>query len=292
MNIQSLTYSAPFSDFRAKPYSTSRMVFSATFALVLTSFASQAGADPMPPAAGAPPATAVHQTAPPRSATACEPCEDDDGVKAQGFGGFFLGALLLPLSSLNDRLEDNGYDKVPSVLTLIGGEGHAVFDSGFVAGARGGAILSPQGDGPGEFETRFNGGFGMLDFGFAFVQTQPVLVTLTGGLGGYGLNLAISDNQDVDFDEALANPRQSVSLGRGGLLVGATLGVDGRVSIGTVRHGRRRFLTLGARVGALYGPTFGQWGLSDGSDADGGPSIGLTGGFAALVIGFGGDRAP
>jgi hypothetical protein len=291
MNIQSVTHSAQFPHFRAKPDSTSRIVFSATFALVLTAFASQVGADPLPPAAGAPPATAPPLT-PQGSATACEPCEDEGGPEAQGFGGFFLGALLLDLSSLNDRLEDNGYEKVPSVLTLIGGEGHAIFDSSFVVGARGGAILSPEGDGPGEFETRFNGGFGMLDLGFAFVQTQPVLVTLTGGIGGYGLNLEISDNQDIDFDEALENPRRSVSLGRGGLLVGATLGVDGRVPIGKVRHGKRSFLTLGARVGALYGPTFGQWGVSDGSEADGGPSLSLTGGFAAVVLGFGGDRAP
>jgi hypothetical protein len=66
------------------------------------------------------------------------------------------------------------------------------------------------------------------------------------------------------------------------------VGLDGRVPVGTVERGRRGFFTLGARVGALYGPPLGGWGLDEGGDATAGPGRGLTGVYGALAIGFGG----
>jgi hypothetical protein len=175
---------------------------------------------------------------------------------------------------------------------MIGGEGHAVFDSGFVAGGRGAAILGPNGNGPDDLQTEFGGGFGMVDLGFAFVHEPALLVTLTGGIGGYGMNLRIGEDQNLRFDDVLKNPRRGTTLTYGGLLVGATAGIDGRVPIGKVdERGRRGFFTLGARVGALYGPSLGDWGLPDGSDAKRGPHVGLTGFYAAVAIGFGGGPA-
>ena len=111
---------------------------------------------------------------------------------------------------------------------------------------------------------------------------------LTGGIGGYGRSLGIGNEQSVPFDGALANPKQSVSMSQGGVLVGLTLGLDGRVPMGAVKRGRRGFFTIGVRVGGLYGPMIGSWGLAEGANATGAPTLGLTGGYAALAIGFGG----
>jgi hypothetical protein len=216
-------------------------------------------------------------------------CESP-GEPSEGVGMFFIGLGLFDFSDLNHHLRANGYEAIGSPLTLIGGEGHAVLPSGFVMGARGGALLSPDGSGPNGLQRSFGGGFGMLDLGYAFVHERAWLVSLTGGIGGYGMDIGIGDGQSVPFDEVLQNPRRSSSIGRGGLLTGLTLGVDGRVSLGPARNGQNGFFTFGLRVGALYGPPLSGWSLSHGGDATGGPGPGLAGGFAALAIGFGGGR--
>lgn len=71
----------------------------------------------------------------------------------------------------------------------------------------------------------------------------------------------------------LKNPKRSTSLSEGGVLVGLPLALDGRVPLGKVERGRRGFFTLGARIGALYGPSLGGWSLPEGN-ATGGPSGG------------------
>lgn len=220
----------------------------------------------------------------------CEPCEDPNEPR-DGSGAFLLGVALFDLSELNDQLQAAGYDEIPTALTLIGGEGRAVFDSGFVAGARGAAFVTPSGDGPNNVRTEFAGGFGMVDLGFALVHQRSTLLTLTAGIGGFGYSLEISGSQDASFDEVLADPQRSASLGRGGVLGALTLGFDGRVPVGPVKRGRRGFFTLGVRVSGLYGPALGGFSLSPGDgDVSSGPDDGLVGGFAALAIGFGGGR--
>jgi hypothetical protein len=239
---------------------------------------------PAPAAATKSPA-AIDLTTPPPD---CKPCTRRPHEQAEGSGGFLLGVALIDLSSLNDRLEQNGYTRLSGPFTFMGGEGHGVMDSGFVVGVRGAAIFGPDGDGPGGMSTSMGGGFGMLDLGFALVRTRPALLTLTAGIGGYGMSLDIQDDQSARFDDVLADPRRGTSLGRGGLLVGLTLGFDGRVPVGEAEEGQQGFFTLGGRLGALYGPAFGDWDLPGGGNASSGPGFGLTGGFAALVIGFGG----
>ena len=173
---------------------------------------------------------------------------------------------------------------------MLGGEGHGVFPTGFVVGARGGAVLGPSSAGPSGYDAKFSGGFGMVDFGYAFIHTAPMLLSLTAGFGGWGMGLDLSNGQSAPFDAVLANPKSGAGMSKGGLLAGITLSFDGRVTISTDKRGRRAFMTIGARLSALYGPSLGSWDLAQGGEATSGPSFGLTGGFAALAIGFGGGR--
>jgi hypothetical protein len=214
-------------------------------------------------------------------------CVDPD-EPAEGAGVFFIGLGFFDFAALNRRLRANGYESIDDTITVIGGEGHAILPSGFVMGAHGGALLSSDGRGPNGFERSFGGGFGMLDLGLALVRTRPLLVTLTSGIGGYGMSLGISERQSASFDAVLQSPARSSSVSRGGLLVGLGLGVDGRVPVGKVERGRRGFFTLGGRIGALYGPPLGGWGLAEGGDATSGPGRGLAGVYGALAVGFGG----
>ena len=252
---------------------------------------STAAPPPAQPAVTAAAGTSAASPAPPRTIASSDEGSSDssrDRDRTEGAGVFLLGPALLNLASLNDRLQANGYEKLDTLATFIGGEGHAIFANGFVAGARGGAILGPSGAGPNDMQTHLSGGFGLIDFGYAFVHTERFLFTLTGGVGGYGLELGIGDGQSVRFDDVLQNPRHSASMGQGGVLVGLTLGVDWRIPTGPAERGRRGFFTLGARLGGLYGPPIGGWSVAQGGDATNGPNTGLTGGFAAIAVGFGG----
>lgn len=220
------------------------------------------------------------------------PCDcQGERDSTEGAGVFLFGPGLFDFSSLNDRLAANGYERLPVVMPVIGGEGRAVFPSGFVIGGHGAGLLAPDREGPDELQAHFGGGFGMADFGFAPIHSDSLLFTMTGGIGGYSWSLGIGDSERVSFDDVLANPRRSASLSRGGLLVGATLGIDGRVSMGRAERGRRGFFTFGLRVGGLFGPAIGGFSLSEGDEVSGGPNVGLTGAYAALVLGFGGGPA-
>lgn len=217
-------------------------------------------------------------------------CDQHDGDDAEGQGTFLIGMSVFDLSRLNERLTRAGYAKFDSVMTVIGGEGRAIMKSGFVAGGRGAALIASDAEGPGDLRAQLGGGFGMVDFGFAFVRSRRLLLTLTAGLGGYGLSLDVGEQQSLDFDEVLENPRQGSSLGSGGLLTGLTLSFDGRVAAGKPEQGRQGYFTLGARLGGLFGPALGTWG-SDSLEISNAPSTTLLGAYAALAIGFGGERA-
>lgn len=239
-----------------------------------------------PPAAPSPNAN----TAPSPSVTSpCPVCDDDDD-DTEGRGAFLLGLGFFDLSKLNDRLVASGYEAVDDALTVIGGEGHAVFANGFVAGGMGAGILGPTSEGPREAHMDFGGGFGMLDLGFALVHTRSILFTVLGSVGGYGWTMSIDQPGAARFDDVLDNPRRSTSLTRGGMLAGLTLAIEGRIPVGPAERGRQGFFSLGLRAGGLYGPPLGTWSLADGSDATAGPDTRMAGVYSLLTLGFGGWR--
>lgn len=205
----------------------------------------------------------------------------------EAIGAFFVGPGLFELTPLNDRLRSNGYETIPSLMTLVGAEGHLILPSGLVFGAHGAGLLSPSGSGPMDMQTQFGGGFGLLDLGYAFVHSAPILASFYAGFGGYGTSFEISSGQAQKFDAVLQNPQQSSSMGRSGLLIGATLALDGRIPLGSADRPRRSFVSIGVRVSGLVGSGLGGWTLSHGADATDGPVLGLNGGFVALAIGFG-----
>jgi hypothetical protein len=86
----------------------------------------------------------------------------------------------------------------------------------FASNSEDGAIrFGPSGAGPNDMRTHFGGGFGLVDFGYAFIHTEHVLLTLTGGIGGYGVELGIGDDQSVRFDDVLGTPGAARRWGKG-----------------------------------------------------------------------------
>jgi hypothetical protein len=199
-------------------------------------------------------------------------------------GAFLIGILHVDQSALNRRLTESGYQRLSPTLTLVGGEGRAVLTSGVVVGARGSALVSEGGRGPGNWNTRLDGAMGMLNLGYALFRAETLSLTLTADIGAYGLSLELSQQDPADFDEILAEPGRSVSLRRGGILTGLTLGLEAHVPLAVEQW--RHFVSVGVRLSALYGPPVGDWG-SEGGEVSAGPALQLTGGYAALSFGFG-----
>jgi hypothetical protein len=279
-----------------------------TSLILVVVFSAHASAQTPEPTTPAEPATPAEPTTPrepitppavidappaprPAAQPPCAPCRRERD-RVEGAGGFMIGVVWIDLSELNDTLSAAGYEELDTAMTLLGGQALAVFPSGFVVGGHGAAILAPSADGPDSFRASFSGGYGMADFGFAFLHTRALLLTLTGGIGGYGMGLHISERRAFAFDDVLEDPRRSTSLNVGGLLVGLTLGFDGRVPIGDVdEKGMRPFFSLGVRAGGMYGPPMSEWSLEDGSESPGGPNTTLSAAYVALVLSFGGAPA-
>ena len=203
--------------------------------------------------------------------------------------GIFFGAGFFELTSLNDRLAAHGYDRIESFRPVLGGELRAIHPSGLVTGIYGAAIFARSADGPDGLRAKWSGGFGVFEAGYAFVHLPAFTLSLSGGIGGYGVTLDIADPGGARFDSVLDMPRRGTSLTNGGLLFGLMLRADGRIPLGPVRNERQGYLAIGLRVNGLWGPALGDWGFEfNDDDATRGPSSNLAGVYAALVLGWGG----
>ncbi|HKU45117.1 MAG TPA: hypothetical protein VJR89_43455, partial [Polyangiales bacterium] len=84
---------------------------------------------PAPPPLSSPPPTLVAPTAAtPTVTAACSDCVKDE-EKVDGRGSFLLGIGFFDLGELNDRLAAADYSQIDGAMTVIGGQGHAVFES-------------------------------------------------------------------------------------------------------------------------------------------------------------------
>ena len=209
--------------------------------------------------------------------------------RADFMPALFVGAGLFELAGLNGRLEAAGYERLEGITPVIGGELRVIHPSGLLTGIYGAAILPNTGSGPSGVRSSWNGGFGLLEAGWAFVHLPGFALSLSGGAGGYWASLDVHRRGDASFTDVLEDPRRGTSLGVGGLLLGAVLRADGRIPLGAPRDDRQSYLAVGLRVTGLWGPALGGWDFDEYNDDVGdGPSGNLAGVYAALVIGWGG----
>jgi hypothetical protein len=211
-----------------------------------------------------------------------------DGASPRLAGVSVLGgAMAIDMSPMNERLSDAGYpEDLPLFFPIVGGQAFGLF-SHFVIGGSGAGIFPRTADMPGAREVSASGAWGTFDFGYQLVRVNGFLLAPVASLGGYGMAVILSSTEEQSFDEVLATPNRSTTLSNKGVLGGismlAKLVVLGRPSS---VPGARSGLSLGLRVGGLYGIPFREW-QADGVTADDGPSFGLRGGYAALSLGAG-----
>jgi hypothetical protein len=199
----------------------------------------------------------------------------------------FGGAMLMDMSSLNDRLASNGYGKkLPLVLPILGGEGFGLFGH-FLIGGSGAGLLARSVDGPDNSKVSASGAWGTFDFGYQLLRVNGFLVAPVISLGGYGMDVAINSKADESFDDAITTHNRGANLTSHGFLTGVSV-VAKTIVIGRNAHvaNARSGWSLGLRLGALYGIPYKGW-KSDDASITGGPTFGLRGGYAALSIGAG-----
>lgn len=207
--------------------------------------------------------------------------------------GIFFGAGMFDMSALNDALRGQGYEQLDDMTPVIGAELRAIHPSGFVSGLTGVAIFGIKGDGPDSLKTKWSGGYGLIDFGYAPVRLDALSLSLSAGIGGYSVRFDVMDRSPADFADVLETPRRELSVSHGGLLFGLLLRVDGRIPVGKVRNARQGYIALGLRVTGLWGPSLGDWSsAASGSQIDHGPTARLMGATAALILGWGSHAAP
>jgi hypothetical protein len=108
-----------------------------------------------------------------------------------------------------------------------------------------------------------------------------------GGIGGAGISVHLDREEDVSFDDVLANPARQSVLSNGGLLLDVSAELQYRIPLGQNEEGETGFLLLGLRAGYSFVPLRGEWDSRLG-DVTRGPDVGLSGPGARLLVGFGG----
>ena len=126
--------------------------------------------------------------------------------------------------------------------------------------------------------------------GYLAYSEQSLDIYPTVGLGGGGVQLAITERGTPTFGEVLDDPGRSAHLTTGSLLVNLGLGVDYRIPIKARGRGG---LLLGVRVGWLIAAAGGSdWTLDDRFDVSGGPTTSLGGPYVQFAVGGWGRRGP
>lgn len=198
-----------------------------------------------------------------------------------GRGYLQVGLHTLDLEDLNLSLRAEGIPEFEERFYTLGGGGHV---------ERGRALIGGEGHGllehsetSGGFKRRLSGGYGFFDLGYLFVRNPRLRAYALGGLGGGGIGLKAEERTVVSFEEVLEDPRLGSTLSTGGLLFQLAGGAD---YVFRLRDdpGAARGLAVGVRAGYVFSPGEGEWRVN-GTEAAGGPEVGVEGLFVRLSVG-------
>jgi hypothetical protein len=205
-----------------------------------------------------------------------------------GAGYFMVGGAWPGLGALSDRMVAAGYSEPGRSFFVTGGGGHAIIGRLLLGGE--GYALSRQDkiSRRDDLRAEISGAYGLFRVGYAVLHLENLSVYALGGLGGAGIGLNIDREEDVSFDDVLADPARQSALSNGGLLLDVSAELQYRLPLGRSATGESGFLLLGLRGGYSFVPLRGDWDSRQG-DVRGGPDLGLSGPSVRLLVGFGGQ---
>lgn len=191
------------------------------------------------------------------------------------------------LSELNASLKKNGgYSGFSNPVFSYGAGGHALINR-LLIGGECHALIEKSTAGVGR-RAKLSGGYGLFNIGYVVHSEGGLDVYPFVGLGGGRIGLEIAGGQPASFEEIVAAPGRMSKLAVYGFIMTLNLGADSLIRIGA-GNGPGGGFVVGARTGFAWSPAKAEWEIP-GLTISGGPDIGFTGFYFALLVGGGGGR--
>jgi hypothetical protein len=209
----------------------------------------------------------------------------------RGMGYFSLGLHVNDMKDFQARLDHSGVGYPAEAKDyLVIGAGGMFCGRRLVVGAEGFGLISPQRAGGG-YRTSLTGGYGIVQVGYALVNSERFTLYPLIGFGGGAFTWKVQrDVVPSSFEETIERPEMGVSMLNASFVLQAALGADYWLPLGRGERGTS-CLVLGVRVGYAYSPFGDNWEIQmydRASELGGGPTLGITGPFLRLVMGWGG----
>lgn len=200
-------------------------------------------------------------------------------MKQKGGRIYFLyGDKTVDIKSLNSTLESKGYPTFSNNFIFSGLGGYGITGKLVIGGeVKSYKLRSSQN---GNRITSVYGHSGSFDLGYILYSRDRLKIFPLFGLGIEDMVLMIDEQSKVTFNEVLENPKWRATLSNSGFLLNLAIGTEYLFKNGVL---------LGLRAGYSFSSLKNSW-YMNGLEVLDGPSVGVSGPYVQLMLGFGWNK--
>ena len=211
----------------------------------------------------------------------------ENGSK-KGYTYLIGGIRYIDLNDLNNTLTEHNYPQFSNIF-LTAGIGHRLIYKSWFVDTEGRSVISKNTT-HGNYETYLYANWIYLNFdiGRIIYHNEKINLYPMFGMGGAEVNFSIVERNPVIFDSVLTNPSRGINLKRRSLMIYAAFGADYFISLFKEQE-HQTGLVVGLRTGYSYSPYQFSW-KTENIEIKDGPSLGITGPFIELTLGYGSIR--
>lgn len=195
-----------------------------------------------------------------------------------GAVGFSFGYINMSNKTINEILPS--HFQLDDHFISLGGEGYGMIKK-FVLGGTGNAILGPGGNTDTSIVT-FNGGSGLLNFGYAAYNSPRLKFIPLLGIGGVGMSLKVSQRKEVTLTDLQNNPLNETELNWRNFMF--EIGFSLEYIFTKTDDDKSKGLRVALRAGYTFSPASNRWKYT-GGNVTGMPKYMMNGVFARISIG-------
>ncbi len=195
------------------------------------------------------------------------------------FGYFAVGLPFLQLDHLNDRLTAHNIPTFDTPHITMGGGG-GLISNNVLLGGEGASLVQRERTyqrGDTTFRIQLEGGMGNAFIGYTLLSA-PVILQLSGGIGGGNIKVKITEERGGTFDEVLQHPQREIEMSVNNFLIQGSAHLLIPIT---------RSLFIGAQGGYVFTLADKDWQYRSRIAIANGPKTGFDGPFIRLLIGFG-----
>ncbi|MCF8304084.1 MAG: hypothetical protein K9I94_12470 [Bacteroidales bacterium] len=200
-----------------------------------------------------------------------------------GMGYFMVGPGMMQWDELNTEFPAE-YPELENTSIEFGGGGFFAV-SNFIIGGEGGGLSERTFDNQ-NYNVTTSGGFGMFQLGYMVFNRKNFTLYPLVGYGGKDIFLKITEDRDIDWNELVANPRQSTELQLSSSLLDLGIGFNYFALGGGSEKGYGGF-SIGLRAGYQMAFEDNDWKYDNG-DVYEAPDFDMSHFYVRLTIGGGG----